>query len=307
MFTSSNSCPSHSWLNCPLSPTLWKYTRSQCLWPDIQLVKDWVGSASYIMFSSSSWCLSWLDFPTGSNIIKVYKVNVFMTWHSNAKSLCSINKVCNVSISNSRLSRSWLDLPSGFNGIKVHKASVFKIQYCNAERSSSVNNLHYTHIFQFVPFPFRTWFFPQVLYYGSIQGHSAYGRILQCWKTELHQQGTLCSHLPVRDIQVHGLISTPGQILWRYTRSLCLWLDIQCLKTQLCQQPTKCLHFPVHSIYGLGLIVPWVQYCGSTQGHSVYCPIFQWWKTELSLQDTLYICIFQSVPCVTWFLHWFSY
>ena len=102
MFTSSNSCPSHSWLNCPLSPILWKYTRSQCLWPDILMVKDWALSASYIMFPSSSWCLSLPDFPNGSNIIKVYKVNVFMTWYSNANSLCSINKVHNVPISNSR-------------------------------------------------------------------------------------------------------------------------------------------------------------------------------------------------------------
>ena len=102
MFTSSNSCASHSWLNCPLTPMLSMYTRSQCLWPDIQMVKDWALSASYIMFPSSSWCLYWLDFPNGSNIIKVYKVNVFMTWYSNAKSLCSINKVHNVPISNSR-------------------------------------------------------------------------------------------------------------------------------------------------------------------------------------------------------------
>ena len=132
--------------------------------------------------------------------------------------------------------------------------------YSNAERPSSLNNVCYVRVFQFVPFKFMAQFPHQVKY---------------------------CSHLPVRSIRVHGLISTPGQILWRYTRSLCLCLDIQCLKTKLYQQPTQCLHFPVHSIHVLGLIVPWVQYCWSTQGHNVYV----YWK----IPSTRPVCLWPAI------------
>ena len=47
--------------------TFWKYTRSVFLWPHIPMLKYPVPPASYTIFHS---CLSWLDFPNGSNVIK---------------------------------------------------------------------------------------------------------------------------------------------------------------------------------------------------------------------------------------------
>ena len=83
-------------------PTLksWKYTRSLCLWPVIQIMKDWITSTTYTMCASSSSCLShsWLDFSSGFNIVKVHKVTVFMTKYSNAERPSCVSKLQNVRI-----------------------------------------------------------------------------------------------------------------------------------------------------------------------------------------------------------------
>ena len=50
IFAVAGSSPSRSWLDFPLSQILWKYTRSQCLWSDIPMLKEWAPSASYTMF-----------------------------------------------------------------------------------------------------------------------------------------------------------------------------------------------------------------------------------------------------------------
>ena len=131
-------------LTFPPGQTLWKYTRSVFSWPHIPMLKYPVPPASYTIFHS---CLSWLDFPNGSNVIKVHRVCVFMNWYSTAERPCSFNKWHHVPISNSCLSHSWLHSAARSNTMKIQNVSVFMTQYSIPERPGSINKLHNVHIF----------------------------------------------------------------------------------------------------------------------------------------------------------------
>ena len=78
----------------------WKYKVSMFLWLNIPFMKDRVPSIWYTIFTPYSLCLSFsrLDFPAGSNVMKVHQVSVFMTQYSKADRLRSIDKLQNVSI-----------------------------------------------------------------------------------------------------------------------------------------------------------------------------------------------------------------
>ena len=188
-------------LTFPTSLKSWKYTKSLCLRPDIQIMKDWITSTTYTMCASSSLCLShsWRDFSAGSNIVKVHKVTVFMT------------------------------------------------KYSNAERHSCINKLQNVSIFQFVPFRLNTRLFSRVKYHAYTQSPSVYVLIVQCWKTEFHQHATLCSHLPGHAPHADDSIFPSDIISWKYTMSLCLWVNIPVLKDRVTSE--WCLMFVSFSSY----------------------------------------------------------
>ena len=61
-------------------------------------------------------------------------------------------------------------------------------------------------------------------------------------------------YLPVRAVPVRDLILPPGLMLWKCTRSLCLWPDLHRQSTQCGHLPVRA--FPVHDlIFPPGLIL----------------------------------------------------
>ena len=147
----------------------------------------------------------------------------------------------------------------------------------------SINKVQNAHIFQLGPFTFITLFshVSNILdvhkvtvfitrYFNADrfhqQGQCVYGPLFQCWKIQFSQQTTLYSHLSIRALSVQDLNLSPSPILWKCTRSQCLWPDT----------PAPGSINKVHYVHikFLAWFPHQVKYYESIQGHCAYGPTF---------------------------------
>ena len=204
--------------------------------------------------------------------------------------------------------------------------------------------------FLFVSFTFMTWFSQRS---NIMKVHKAI--LFMTWysyaQSWVPSTSYTMSHLPVRVVHIHDLIFPFGWILWKYTRSLCLWCDIPMLKAEFCNKlqnvASSCsghsrlwLDFPIGlnimKVRKVTLFISWYSYAKSwvpstscivsllpvrvVHVHNLIFPtclilrkytssLCLWTeipmlKAEFRLQATQ-CCIFQFVPFtfVTWFSH----